>query len=109
MTHVSQSSMPIFGSGERCWSLGSIVVATWWEDKTSLDQDGQPVQVTQERSETGIVAGIVGDLGFNDDGDGIIDYDSWTILVTFGPLLDLISQTKFRPSQLSLAHPDALG
>lgn len=66
------------------WSLGSRV-AVYWFERTHVDG----LESVNEMSDEGVVAGLSSDKG----GD-------WIVIVTFGPLLDLMRKTSFFPTQV---------
>lgn len=81
----SREGPPIFGEHPKRWSVGSHVVAHWWES------DGRGGWT--EAAESGQVVGLAPG-----------GPEGWRVTVTFGPLLDLALRPPeaFNPSQIEV-------
>ena len=84
-----KSGPPVFKSEQGRWSIGSEVVAFWWETRK-----GDAVQLHD--------VGIVARLHQEGNGEGP---RKWWATVTWGPLLDLVRPTVFDPAELLAAAP----
>lgn len=84
------SGPPVLKSAQGKWSIGSEVVAFWWEHK----QDPVDGSVTQAQlHDVGIVARLYRENG------------KWWATVTWGPLLDLVRPVVFDSAELLAAAP----
>lgn len=90
-----KSGPPVFTSAQGRWSIGSEVIAFWWEQRTD-PEDGSVCQAQMHD------VAIVTRLHREGDGTGP---RPWWATVTFGPVWDLLRPVVYDPAELLAAAP----